>query len=106
METEIACSLKARMRGLLGRERFDGVLLLVPCNDIHTFGMHRAIDVAFVSAGGTVLESYRAVGARRRIRCRRAVATLERFASESPWFERGEKVVLKNCVNEDRRSDL
>ena len=37
MKFELACSLAARLRGLAGRDAFDGVLLLAPCNDVHTF---------------------------------------------------------------------
>ena len=90
MRLEIACSLRARLRGLLGRETFDGVLLLVPCNDIHTFGMHRPLDIAFVARDGIVLESHRGVPPGRRLRNARAAATLERFATDTPWFNPGD----------------
>ena len=57
MRVEIACSTWSRLRGLLGRKRFDGVLLLMPCNDVHTFGMKAPIDIAFVEQDGFVAES-------------------------------------------------
>ena len=41
--------------------------MLAPCNDVHTFGMAELIDIAFLDEQGRVLESYRAVGPRRRI---------------------------------------
>lgn len=103
MKVEIACSMADRLRGLLGRKEFSDVLLLTPCNDVHTFGMHRAIDIAFISSDGTVIESHRAVGARRRVRCRSAVATLERFAVEQPWLDCGDHVELKQYVHENQR---
>lgn len=89
MNVQIACTLRARLTGLCGRDTFDGVLMLVPCNDIHTFTMHRAIDVAFVTADGVVLEAHRDVPPNRRLRNKRAAATLERFASEEAWFYPG-----------------
>ena len=95
MNIEIACSRMSRLRGLLGRKEFPGVLMLMPCNDIHTYGMRRAIDVAFVSSDGVVIESYRAIGARRRLRCKAAAATLERFADDAPWFECGDCIGVK-----------
>ena len=100
MKVEIASSILSRLRGLLGRKECPDLLVLTPCNDVHTFGMSRAIDVAFIAADGLVLESHRAVGACRRLRCRPATATLERIAIEAPWFERGDRVELKELVRE------
>jgi len=92
MNIEMASTLFARMKGLIGRDSIDGVLMLVPCNDIHTFCMRRPIDVAFVDSGGMVLESHRGVGPNRRLRNRCARATLERFAEEARWFEPGDRL--------------
>jgi uncharacterized membrane protein (UPF0127 family) len=36
-----------RSRGLLGRDRIDGAILLDPAVVVHTFGMRFPIDVAF-----------------------------------------------------------
>lgn len=94
MRVQIACSLGARLRGLMGRDGFEGALLIAPCHDIHTFGMARPIDVAFLARDGTVVEAHRNVGPRRRLACRRAVATLERFADTSDWLESGDVVRL------------
>ena len=92
MKVEFACSLRSRLRGLLGREKFDGLLVLAPCDDIHTVGMRRAIDVAFVSVDGVVLESHRNVPPNRRLRNRRAALTLERYSIEAAWYEPGDVV--------------
>lgn len=92
MNLEIACTMRARLVGLLGRSRFDGVLLLVPCHDIHTFGMQRLLDVAFVAKDGTVVESRRGVPPRSRLGNAQAVATLERFASSDPWLVAGDRI--------------
>ncbi len=92
-ELEIACSLRSRLKGLLGCSGFTGALLLAPCHDIHTFGMSRAIDVAFLASDGTVIESHRNVGPHRRLKNRHAVATLERFTSDKPWVLPGERAV-------------
>lgn len=95
MEVELACTLKARMKGLLGRAEADGALLLAPCHDIHTFGMVRPIDVAFIASDGTVVASYRDVGPGRRLLSKSAVATIERFAcANTRWFELGDSVQL------------
>ena len=92
MSFEIASTMPARLKGLLGRSGFGGVLLLAPCRDIHTFGMRRPIDVAFVSADGAVIESHRNVAPRRRLRNRKAAATLERFSADAPWFAPGDRI--------------
>ncbi|MFA5882884.1 MAG: DUF192 domain-containing protein [Acidimicrobiia bacterium] len=52
---EVARTRTARRRGLLGRDGIDGVLVLVPCRQVHTIGMRFAIDVAFCAADGRVL---------------------------------------------------
>ena len=92
MRVEIACTMRSRLLGLYGRNAFDGVLLLVPCHDIHTFGMRRPIDVAFVASDGAVLEVHRNVAPNKRLRNRRAAATLERFSSEDSWYQPGDLI--------------
>ncbi len=57
----LADTVWTRMRGLLGRPcpgEGEG-LVLVPCNQVHMFGMAYAIDVAFVSLDGKVLRVVR-----------------------------------------------
>lgn len=46
-----------RRRGLSGREAMNCMegIYLIPCEWIHTFGMHFPIDVAFLSPGGRIL---------------------------------------------------
>ena len=92
MDLEIASSMRARLRGLFGRSGFTGVLMLVPCHDVHTFGMRHSIDVAFVAADGTVVEAHRNVAPCHRLKNREAVATLERFAAEACWFNIGDRI--------------
>ena len=92
MKLEVANTIRSRLVGLLGRSEFDGVLLLVPCNDVHTFGMKRSLDIAFASAEGRIIEAHRNVGPNRRLRNRRAKATLERFSSDDPWYEPGDSI--------------
>lgn len=45
---EIAASYRARTRGLLGRDRVEGALLLTPANSVHTFRMRIPVDVAYL----------------------------------------------------------
>ena len=52
---EVAVTRKVRRRGLIGRDHVDGVLVLRPCRQVHTFGMHFPIDVAFCDRYGFVL---------------------------------------------------
>ena len=53
---EIATSRAARRRGLLGRDGFDGALLIEPGRAVHTVGMRFAIDVAYCRRAGDELE--------------------------------------------------
>ncbi|MDQ1447162.1 MAG: uncharacterized protein QOC79_133 [Actinomycetota bacterium] len=52
---EVAASPRRRARGLMGREDVEGVLVLRPCRQVHTFGMRFPIDVAFCDGAGIVL---------------------------------------------------
>lgn len=45
---ELATSYRARTKGLLGRDRVDGALLLSPAGSVHTFGMRVPIDLAYL----------------------------------------------------------
>ena len=45
---ELATSYRARTKGLLGRDRVDGAILLSPAGSVHTFGMRIPIDVAYL----------------------------------------------------------
>jgi uncharacterized membrane protein (UPF0127 family) len=44
---EVADSLRARTKGLLGRDGIEGAILLQPARSVHTFRMRFPIDVAF-----------------------------------------------------------
>ena len=90
------------MCGLLFSPVRPGALLLAPCRDVHTVGMRRALDIAFVDADGVVVEAYRDVGPMRRIRCRKALATIERFSESTPWFTAGDRVAIGIAPGENK----
>ncbi|MEM9467458.1 MAG: DUF192 domain-containing protein [Actinomycetota bacterium] len=50
---EIADTRSARRRGLLGRDRIDGAMLLRPARSVHTVKMRFAIDVAHIADAHT-----------------------------------------------------
>ena len=52
---EVAVTRRQRRRGLAGRASIEGVLILRPCRQVHTFGMQFPIDVAFCDRYGFVL---------------------------------------------------
>jgi uncharacterized membrane protein (UPF0127 family) len=54
---EIADSRRSRRRGLIGRESFEGALVLTPCRHVHTARMRWAIDVALCDAQGRILRT-------------------------------------------------
>lgn len=92
-----------KARGLLFSHEHAEALLLAPCNDVHTAGMHRRLDIAFVDVRGLVLEAHRDVGPFRRLRNRAAVAVVERFSScSSPWFSPGDRVGVV-CLEGERK---
>ena len=56
---EVAADRRARRRGLLERDGFEGALVLRPCRWVHTVGMRFALDVAYVDPDGTVVKTVR-----------------------------------------------
>lgn len=62
-DVEVASSLIARMRGLLGKSFLpEGRgLLIVPCKGIHTFFMRFAIDAVFLDRENRVVALYRSL---------------------------------------------
>ncbi len=56
---EVAAAGRDRRRGLLGRDGFDGALVLEKVRWVHTIGMRFAIDVAYLDADGHVLKTVR-----------------------------------------------
>ena len=75
----VAASRISRLLGLalLRRERAGAGLLIPSCRSIHTFGMRFRIDVVFVDATGSPLESEPGVGPRRVLTSPDADAVLE-----------------------------
>jgi uncharacterized protein len=56
---EVADSHRARRRGLLGRDSFEGALVIERCRWVHTIGMRFPIDVAFVNSEGAIIKTSR-----------------------------------------------
>lgn len=52
---EVADTARARRRGLLGRDGYEGALVLWPCRHVHTARMRFSLDVALCDADGRVL---------------------------------------------------
>ena len=52
---EVASSRRDKRRGLLGRDRVEGALLIEGARSVHTFGMRFPIDVAHLDDDGVVL---------------------------------------------------
>lgn len=87
----LACSLPSRMRGLLFRRDFRDEMLICPCRSIHTFGMERSIDVAFIDRSGVVLLAKRGLAPSRVLRCKDACAVIERISVPGgSWYEQGQ----------------
>lgn len=60
-EAEVAETPSARRRGLLGRDSLPegGGLLIVPCRQVHSFGMRFAVDVVFLDRALKVIRAVR-----------------------------------------------
>ena len=74
-----ASTLRARLLGLAFCDvEAAGPGLLIPrCRSIHTFGMRFYLDLVFLDGEGNPVARHGAVGPRRIVTCRRAVAVAE-----------------------------
>jgi uncharacterized protein len=94
---EVAETARARRRGLMHRDRFDGALVLRPCRNVHTAGMRFPIDVAFCDVEGTVLRTTTLAPWRISPIVRRAAFAIEAEAGAfDRWrLTRGDRVELR-----------
>lgn len=94
---EVADTRRARRRGLLGRDDFEGALLLKPARAVHTVGMRFPIDVAYCDGDLRVLETvcmspFRVGAPRLRARC---VIEAQRGAFERWGLGPGDELEVK-----------
>ena len=82
-----------RLRGLFALPKdFDGVLLIAPCKSIHTFGLNKGLDIAFLSKDFRIMRVQSNVLPGKVLSCRGAWGVLERYVSCEPWLQEGEYV--------------
>lgn len=62
---EVADDVRSRSRGLMGRDTFDGAILLKPAMQVHTLGMRFPIDVAYLDRELRVVAIVRGMRPRR-----------------------------------------
>ena len=94
---DVAHTVRARTRGLLGRDGYEGALLLRPASSVHTLGMRFPIDVAFCDKDLVVLETvfmrrWRVGRPRLRARC---VLEAEAGAFERWNLQAGDRLEVK-----------
>ena len=94
MEIILLTTVLEKARGLLGNNPTKSVVVLCPCNSIHTFFMKYQIDVAFVNKHGVVIQVIRNMPPWKKASNPKAVCVAERVACEklinSNWFKEGE----------------
>jgi hypothetical protein len=93
---EIARTRATRRRGLIGRGRVDGALVLAPCRQVHTFGMRFPLDVVWCDRRGKVLRMATLAPARLSRPVLRARFVIEAAAGRADaWgLEPGDVVVI------------
>ena len=87
----------SRMKGLIGTppdELGCDAIHIKPCRSVHTFGMKYPIDLAFVSADGTILGIRKCVEPNQICSSPSGTRSIvERPSSALPWLEMGEAVI-------------
>lgn len=85
-------SFTDRLQGLLFKEKDGLTRLFVPCNNIHTYGMTKDIDIAFIDRNGIVIEVVTNMSPKRKRKNKEACVVAERFSSAKPWLLPGDKI--------------
>ena len=88
------CHRYASMSPTLQEPLHDSILI-TPCKCIHTFGLSKPIDIAFFNAHGVIIESHRAIGTNRVLRCKTASGVIERWSTIEPWFSVSQIIAIK-----------
>jgi hypothetical protein len=100
---EIADSMFARTRGLLGRSGLepDGGMLIDPAGSVHMFFMRFPIDVVFLARDRTVVGVKHRLAPWRVAGARRAVASLELPAGRAAevGVEKGDVLVFESVAD-------
>jgi uncharacterized protein len=56
---EIPATRRDRARGLIGRQSFDGAILLTRARSVHTVGMRFDLDIALLDVDNVVIKTLR-----------------------------------------------
>ena len=56
---EVVKDRRAKGRGLLGRDHFEGAMVIENCRWVHTLGMRFPLDIAYLDAEGHVVKTLR-----------------------------------------------
>ena len=111
-QVRFAVTVFDRLRGLFAYPHYYGLLILVPCHSIHTYGMKEAIQVAFISKEGMVLEADSYVAPGTVLSRKDAVAVIERRISrkesqtrQHEWFQAGDIVSLNATFKKGLNND-
>jgi hypothetical protein len=100
---DVAASRAERRRGLLGRDSFEGALVITPCRWIHTVGMRFPIDVAYLDADGVVVKTIQMHRLRVGIPVWRACCVIEAEAGAfGRWGLRvGDRIEIRTGADEN-----
>jgi len=91
----VAATFREKLEGLLRTPRDEaGVLLIMGCRSVHTFGMGYPLDVALVGKG-RVRRAMRGVEPGAVVFEEAASYVLERPASDEPWLLPGDCISLR-----------
>ena len=82
---EVADRFAMRAKGLLGRDGYEGAMVLPRTRSVHTFGMRFPIDVAFCDRDLVVVDVVRMVPMRMAVPRRRGRTVIE---AQAGAFER------------------
>jgi uncharacterized membrane protein (UPF0127 family) len=90
---------RQRLIGMVDNSTCPNGELLVfgNCNSVHTFGMRKPLDIAFLDDQGKVLRVERNVKPLRLLYCRAAKTTVERRSNQhTEWLAIGDCLQLEN----------
>ena len=84
-----------KLIGIKSKKIKTRAVILYNCCDVHSFGLKKNLDLAFVDKYGKTLKVVRNFRPWSRCKCKGAKYVIERYSQRNrPWFKEGELLVM------------
>ena len=95
LQTVVLKGFLPKLVGIKSKKVKNKAVILYNCSDVHSIGLNRCLDLAFVDKNGRTMKVVRNFKPWSRCRCKGAKYVIERYSQRGrPWFEEGELLIM------------